>query len=428
MLFFERPTGGERAVIVHVKFSEDHFHEDLEEFRQLAVSAGVSLIHEVIGSRQAPDPKYFVGSGKLDEILEAITVFSCEIVLFNHALHPSQEKNLERYLKCRVIGRVTLILDIFAQRAQTHEGKLQVELAQLQHLSARLVRGWTHLERQRGGVGLRGGPGETQLESDRRAIRVRIDVIKTRLEKVRSQRAENRKSRQKSNVPVIALVGYTNAGKSTLFNALTGQSAYVADRLFATLDPVLRKIKSAEAGDVIIADTVGFIRHLPHELVQAFRSTLEEVKEAELLLHVIDCHSPLREDNMSQVNDVLQKIEADKVPILEIFNKADLLDIEPRIDYNDEGKPMRVWVSAQKNLGIDLLEKAIGQYLGLSRIIRHLSLNPREGKFRAELYDRQLVKEETCDESGNFLLCIYIDQLELDRLFNQFQINPDCVR
>ncbi|MCW8909930.1 MAG: GTPase HflX, partial [Gammaproteobacteria bacterium] len=321
---FERPGIGERAILVHMDLNDEHRRENLNEFKELATSAGASVVDVVTTRRYSPDPKYFIGRGKADEILQLIEANQIDLVLFNHALSPSQERNLEGLFKCRVLDRTGLILDIFAQRARTFEGKLQVELAQLKHLSTRLIRGWTHLERQKGGIGLR-GPGETQLETDRRLLGQRMKQINKRLTKVRKQREQGRQARQKAEVPTIALVGYTNAGKSTLFNMLTESDVYAQDQLFATLDPTLRRLELNDGQSVIMADTVGFIRHLPHDLVEAFRSTLQETEQAHLLLHIIDAADELRLDNIDAVDGVLKEIGADEVPQIQIMNKIDLL-------------------------------------------------------------------------------------------------------
>ena len=322
---FDRYESGERAVLVHINFTQEGEWEDLAEFEMLVSSAGVEALQVVTGSRQSPHPKYYVGEGKAQEIATAVQLTGAEIVIFNHSLSPAQERNLEALCKCRVLDRTGLILDIFAQRARTHEGKLQVELAQLRHISTRLIRGWTHLERQKGGIGLR-GPGETQLETDRRLLRDRIKAILRRLEKVAKQREQGRRARNRAEIPTISLVGYTNAGKSTLFNRITEAGVYAADQLFATLDPTLRKIELADVGPAILADTVGFIRHLPHDLVAAFKATLQETQEADILLHVVDASDERFRENIQAVHEVLEEIDAHEVPTLVVMNKIDNLE------------------------------------------------------------------------------------------------------
>jgi len=369
---FERPRSGEKAVLVHLDFHEDSDHEDLEEFRELVVSAGATPVETIKGSRSKPHPRYFVGTGKADEVRESVESSCAEIVIFNHALTPAQERNLEHLLQCRVLDRTGLILDIFAQRAHSHEGKLQVELAQLKHLSTRLVRGWTHLERQKGSIGLR-GPGETQLETDRRLIGDRIKRIRRRLDKVHKQRDLSRRARKRASVKTVSLVGYTNAGKSTLFNRLSGSEAYAADKLFATLDTTLRRVRLKENETIVLADTVGFIRHLPHDLVAAFRSTLEETSSAHLLVHVIDASADNRHACIEQVNNVLKEIEADDIPQIEVYNKIDLLSsASARIDRDEGGQVHRVWLSAQTGEGIDLLKQALLERLGIAPISEDL--------------------------------------------------------
>ncbi|MGJ0492112.1 ribosome rescue GTPase HflX [Methylobacter sp.] len=411
---FDRPDSGERAVLVHLTLHSGQ--EDLLELKELAKSAGTDPVHVVTGSRRSPDPKYFVGTGKLDELKNVIESQSVDIVLFNHPLSPSQERNLENALGVRVVDRNGLILDIFAQRAQTFEGKLQVELAQLRHLSTRLVRGWTHLERQKGGIGLR-GPGETQLETDRRLLGLRIKQIQQRLEKVDKQRHQGRSKRKKAEIPSVSLVGYTNAGKSTLFNKLTGANIYAADQLFATLDPTLRNCQLPNSSEIVLADTVGFIRHLPHELVASFKSTLQEASEADLLLHVIDANAEDRDETIIQVNQVLEDIEADEIRQLEIFNKIDLLsDISPRIDRDDAGNPVRVWISAETGTGVELLYQALAEIFSSTRIKRKCYLRPNQGDVRAKLFSVAKILEEQVDDFGGYELVIEIDAKHLGLL------------
>ncbi|MGM0983617.1 MAG: ribosome rescue GTPase HflX [Pseudomonadota bacterium] len=402
-MFFERPDAGETAILVHVDFQDEEEREDAGEFLELVRSAGAEPATLVTGSRKRPDSRTFVGSGKLEELRESKAAHQAELVIFNHGLSPSQERNLERELKCRVIDRTGLILDIFAQRARTHEGKLQVELAQLEYMSTRLVRGWTHLERQKGGIGLR-GPGETQLETDRRLLRARIKAIHKRLDKVRSQRSQNRRARSRAEIPSVSLVGYTNAGKSTLFNALTSARVYAADQLFATLDPTLRRLEIEDVGPVVLADTVGFIRHLPHKLVEAFRATLQEAAEASLLVHVIDAADPDRELNVAQVEAVLDEIGALEVPTLKVMNKIDLLDSSPRIERDGEGRPEVVWLSSREGKGLELLEQALSERLADDIIDFELCLAPEQGKLRAGLHDLGAVRGERFDDQGRTLL------------------------
>jgi len=410
-LFFERPDAGETAILVHVDFQDEQEREDSGELLELVRSAGAESASLIQGSRRRPDPRYFIGSGKVEEVKTALQTHQAELVIFNHALSPSQQRNLERALECRVLDRTGLILDIFAQRARTHEGKLQVELAQLEYMSTRLVRGWTHLERQKGGIGLR-GPGETQLETDRRLLRGRIKSIHKRLEKVRKQRDQNRRARARAEIPSVSLVGYTNAGKSTLFNAITASDVYAADQLFATLDPTLRRLDVPDVGEVVLADTVGFIRHLPHKLVEAFRATLQEATEASLIVHVIDAADPDRELNIAQVDSVLSEIDADDVPRLLVMNKIDLLGSSPRIERDEHGFPQVVWLSARDGEGLELLREALGEWLSEDILDIRLTLTPEQGRLRAALHELQAVQDETFDEQGSSNLEIRLPRRE----------------
>lgn len=418
-MFFERHEGGERAVLVHLEGMDEQSREDPQEFVELVHSAGAEIVSFLTISRYRPSPRFLIGAGKVEELRDLVKANAGDLVIFNHTLTPSQERNLERELECRVIDRTGLILDIFAQRARTHEGKLQVELAQLDHLSTRLVRGWTHLERQKGGIGLR-GPGETQLETDRRLLRARIKQITKRLEKVRSQRDQARRSRQRAEIPVVSVVGYTNAGKSTLFNTLTESTVYAADQLFATLDPTLRRVELAEIGPVILADTVGFIRHLPHKLVEAFRATLEESAQADLLMHVIDAADEERSSHIEQVHLVLDEIGAMDLPILEVFNKIDLLEnFEPQIQRNDVGVPVRVWISAQEGLGLDLLAQALAERLGEDVIQQWLVLEPDEARLRAQFYEAGAVLGERIADDGRQQVEIRLPRSDFNRMLKR---------
>ncbi|XID74437.1 ribosome rescue GTPase HflX [Alkanindiges sp. WGS2144] len=420
MEYFERHQGGERALLVHMSIYQLE-EPDVEEFQLLAHSAGANIIDLISGSRQRPDPKLFIGSGKAEEIAQRVQAEHIDLVIFDHTLSPGQERNLEKIFQCRVIDRTGLILDIFAQRARTHEGKLQVELAQLEHLSTRLVRGWTHLERQKGGIGLR-GPGETQLETDRRLLRIRVGQLKERLEKVRQTRSQGRAARQKADVPTISLVGYTNAGKSTLFNKLANSDVYAANQLFATLDPTLRRLEWDGLGTVVLADTVGFVRNLPHSLVDSFRATLEETLEASLLLHVIDASSPDMHEQIDAVEAVLKEI-GNNVPVLRVYNKIDLSGDEPRLTEEKPNQPERVYVSAYSGAGLDLLQQAVQTCLMGQLNEFELTLPASAGKLRNQLYQLNVVRHEENLDNGCSLLKVHLAKDQLQQLIGKAQLS-----
>ncbi|MBB1089572.1 GTPase HflX [Lysobacter sp. SG-8] len=425
---FERSRKGEHALLIQPHAGGPPDEELLEEFADLARSAGASVAALVTARIDRPNPATLIGSGKLEEVRAAADASGADLVLVNHPLSPVQERNLERALQRRVVDRTGLILDIFAQRAQSHEGKLQVELAQLRHLATRLVRGWTHLERQRGGsIGLR-GPGETQLETDRRLLQKRVDILQKRLEKVDVQRAQMRRARVRSELPRVALVGYTNAGKSTLFNALTGAEAYADDRLFATLDPTVRRLELS-GGSVVLADTVGFVRDLPHELVAAFRSTLSEAREADLLLHVVDAADPARHERIAQVDQVLAEVGAGDLPQVLVFNKIDRLDVAaegepgqvevfaPRIDRPAQGR-VRAWLSARDGQGMDLLREVLAEALELRHVVGRVRVPPEAARLRARLHELGAVRTEVADEQG-WEIDVDIAISDLQRAFAQ---------
>ena len=411
---FERPQSGERAILVHASPNGLTDESEREEFAELAVSAGAVVAAELFASRKRPDPRYFIGKGKLDELRELIEKNDAELVISCAALSPSQERNLERELKCRVLDRAGLILDIFAQRARSFEGKLQVELAQLRHLSTRLVRGWTHLERQKGGIGLR-GPGETQLETDRRLVGARIRQLNERLKAVDTRRSMNRSNRMKAEIPTVALVGYTNAGKSTLFNALTDAGVYVKDQLFATLDPTVRRLDLSEGEHVVLADTVGFVRDLPHELVAAFKSTLQEAREADLILHLIDASDPNRWQRVRQVNSVLKQLDADQVPQIRVYNKIDKLDRQPRMTSNRFGEGRAVWLSAVTGEGLPLLKEGIANRLRKKTKHCTIHLEAAQGRQRAKLFELGAVRNEEVLEDGGWTLELRMAEKDLRR-------------
>ena len=412
---FERPRGGERAILVGVAIGHAVDPHDTAELKALAASAGTLGVGLVLASRPRPDPKYFVGSGKAEEIRACAEQHDAEVVLVDQTLTPSQERNLEKLTNRRVLDRNGLILDIFAQRARSFEGKLQVELAQLSHLSTRLVRGWTHLERQKGGIGLR-GPGETQLETDRRLIAKRIRTLRARLEKLDRQRETGRHVRREVPVPTVALVGYTNAGKSTLFNALTGSATYVADQLFATLDPTVRRVVLSGIGEVVLADTVGFVRALPHELIAAFRSTLQEARDADLLLHVVDASDPLRNERIAQVREVLGGIGAGSIRELLVFNKIDLVAESARVVAGADGVPAQAWVSAVSTTGLAGLREAIAQAVRPNQVRRTLHLEMQAAAVRSDLYRRNAVRAERQCDDGSWELDVELDVDELAKL------------
>ena len=424
MEYFDRHQGGERAILVSVSVQllDDL---DAEEFSLLAKSAGAEILEHITAQRIKPDPKLFIGSGKAEELAELVKSLEAELVMFDHSLSPAQERNLEKILQCRVVDRTGLILDIFAQRARTHEGKLQVELAQLEHLSSRLVRGWTHLERQKGGIGLR-GPGESQLETDRRLLRIRMGQLKDKLEKVRQTRIQGRAARQKASVPTVSLVGYTNAGKSTLFNILADSEVYAADQLFATLDPTLRRLNWDGIGALVLADTVGFVRNLPHSLVESFKATLEETLEATLLLHVIDTSSPDMLEQIDAVEAVLKEIGAD-VPVLRVYNKIDRTGDEAKIIYAKPHLPDRVYVSAHSGQGLELLRQAVQECLMGQIQSFEVVLKPSYGKLRTQLYALNVIQSENYDDEGNLHLDVRMAPQKLEQLIKQAHLPIDQI-
>ncbi len=442
-MFFDRPDTGERALLVHCAFGGVAFSgvtnseqqegaanskpatalPEVAEFVDLVTSAGVTPVYLEVARRARPTPNYFIGSGKVETVADLVRENGIEVVIFNHELSPSQERNLEKRFQCQVLDRTGLILDIFAQRARSHVGKLQVELAQLEHISTRLVRGWTHLERQKGGIGLR-GPGESQLETDRRLLRERMKWLHKRLAKVRAQQQQSKRGRTRAEVPTIALVGYTNAGKSTLFNALTQANVYAQDQLFATLDTTLRAFELPGFGNVVFADTVGFVRELPHKLVEAFKATLEEAAEADVLLHVVDASSVDREEQIAACEAVLAEIGADHIPTIVVMNKIDSIEgLHPRLDMPSISEPRgahcRVWVSAGEELGIPLLEEALRTRLGADLWQGEVTLAPGEARLRAELFAQGAVAAESTGPEGQIVLSLSYRREALERLFRE---------
>ena len=423
---FERPQSGERAVLVHAGPGGAPEGSERSEFAELARSAGAIIVDEIVSARKRPEPRFLIGKGKVEELRASVKANDAELVIFGSPLSPSQERNLERELKCRVLDRAGLILDIFAQRARSFEGKLQVELAQLRHLSTRLIRGWTHLERQKGGIGLR-GPGETQLETDRRLLGRRIRQLNERLEHVDARRTMNRRNRVRAEVPTVALVGYTNAGKSTLFNALTDAGVYVRDQLFATLDPTVRRLELPEGTEVVLADTVGFVRDLPHELIAAFRSTLQEAREADLILHLIDASDPNRWARVRQVNSVLKQLDADRVPQIRVYNKIDLISRGPRVTKNREGEGRAVWVSAATGDGIPLLLEAISDRLRRKTLHRLIHLQPSQGRLRSRLFELGAVLHEQTEDDGGWTLELEMPEQDLQRFIKRENVDPELL-
>jgi len=428
---FDRPRRGERAILLHVRVGSPPYREEHDEFRALAGAAGAELVGEIFAPLRSLNPRHLIGSGKLEELAALAAGSGAELVLVDHPLTPGQERNLERALSRRVVDRTGLILDIFALRARTFEGKLQVELAQLRHLSTRLVRGWTHLERQKGGIGLR-GPGETQLETDRRLVGQRIKQLQARLVRLTRRRGLARHQRHKRDTATVSLVGYTNVGKSTLFNRLADANVSVVDQLFATLDPTLRRVELPIGGPIVLVDTVGFVRDLPHELIAAFQSTLEETRAARLLLHVVDCSDPAHLQRIEDVDKVLAQIGADQLPLVQVYNKADILGVQSRVDRAETGMPMRVWLSAKTGAGIDALLGVITEYLHLDVVCGTVRLTVSQARLRALLYDRATVVNERMLADGGWELDVEIDRRGYQDLQQreslQFQVDDGSER
>ncbi|MBT5332269.1 MAG: GTPase HflX [Porticoccaceae bacterium] len=426
-MFFDRPDSGERALLVQISVRSENRQVDPSEFSELVAAAGAEPVGFVEGTRDRPQAKFFVGTGKLEEIKNTACDLEAELVIFDHELSPSQERNLEKELECRVLNRTGLILDIFAQRARTHEGKLQVELAQLEHLSTRLIRGWTHLERQKGGIGLR-GPGETQLETDRRLLRDRIKSITKRLDKVRTQREQGRRARRRAQLPVVSLVGYTNAGKSTLFNQLADAKVFAKDQLFATLDPTMRRIEIDGYGPLVLADTVGFISQLPHQLVEAFRATLEEAAQADLLLEVVDISAEDWRAQCDEVELVLEEIGADEIPKIRVFNKIDVLeDRSSGLDSSEDESEQTVWLSAKSGDGLDFLKVAIAKSLGTDRIQAWYRLPANHSRLISRLHAQSAIQEEKYGEDGSCELLISINRPDWQRILGSEGLSEESL-
>ncbi len=418
-----KPDSIQRALIVYVDFKNCRADGEYNEFCELVKSTGLEIVSTIKTTRLRADARLFIGVGKAEEIRVTAEKYDADVVIFNRLLTPAQERNLEMFFDIRVIDRIGLILDIFAQRALSYEGKLQVELAQLQHLTTRLIRGWTHLERQKGGIGLR-GPGETQLETDRRLIGRRIKAIKERIQKVRKQRYQSRQQRKKQNIPVISFVGYTNAGKSTLFNYLTDANVKVEDQLFATLDPTLRRINTDNGNDIILTDTVGFIRDLPHELIESFKATLDEVKEADLLIHIIDVDQEQRQQRIDEVNQVISMIGASHVAQIEVYNKIDMHSAQKRrIEISENNKITRIWLSSRTGEGVDLLLEAMNRYLNKHKRPHYINIPVSAGQLRAKLFDIGAVKQENIDDMGGWVMKVELEEYKLHKLCKEANLD-----
>jgi len=418
-----KPDSIQRALIVYVDFKNCRADGEYNEFCELVKSTGLEIVSTIKTTRLRADARLFIGVGKAEEIRVTAKKYDADVVIFNRLLTPAQERNLEMFFDIRVIDRIGLILDIFAQRALSYEGKLQVELAQLQHLATRLIRGWTHLERQKGGIGLR-GPGETQLETDRRLIGRRIKTIKERIQKVRKQRYQSRQQRKKQNIPVISFVGYTNAGKSTLFNYLTDANVKVENQLFATLDPTLRRINTDNGNEIILTDTVGFIRDLPHELIESFKATLDEVKEADLLIHIIDVDQEQRQQRIDEVNQVISVIGASHVTQIEVYNKIDMHSAQKgRIEISENNKITRIWLSSRTGEGVDLLLEAMNRYLNKHKRPHYINIPVSAGQLRAKLFDIGAVKQENIDDMGGWVMKVELEEYKMHKLCKEANLD-----